>query len=285
MAYERAVHLLPAGVVLVECGPMRLTISARIGRVPQVRESLAAADQAVAFLERIAAERPLFDRRRGPAYPGLRDALGRRMAAAAAAVGDPDLTPMAAVAGTIADAVADLLAARGMSRVIVENGGDIAVRNREPEPVTVGIRRCVASPEIAAVLVLGSERPAWGVATSGLGGRSLTRGVAEAAVAVAADAATADAAATAVANASAIDHPAVGRAEAAALDPHTDIAGLAVTAAVGELPAEAVASALDGALSRAEALVAAGVILGAYVSVQGRSRATPFVARRLVAPG
>jgi hypothetical protein len=281
MGYEKAVHRLPGGGVLVACGPMRLTIFARLGRVPQTGECLRAADAAVGFLERIAAERPLLDRARGPQWAGLRDPLTLKMAAAVRAVGDADLGPMAAVAGTIADAVADLLAGRGMRRVIVENGGDIAVRNREAEPVTVGIRTRVDSAAIARVLTLEAGPSAWGVATSGLGGRSLTRGVADAAVVAAADAAVADAAATAVANASFVEDPAVERAEASRLDPHTDIAGLLVTRRVGRLPEAAAARALDQALRRAGELAAAGVIVGAFVSVQGRSAATPAIASRL----
>ena len=59
------------------------------------------------------------------------------MWAAVSMIGDSDLTPMAAVAGTIADATADFLVESGLTRVIVNNGGDVAVRLTKGETVSV----------------------------------------------------------------------------------------------------------------------------------------------------
>ena len=108
---------------------------------------------------------------------------------------------MAAVAGTIADATADFLAESGLTRVIVNNGGDVAVRLAEGEKVSVGIRPDVNRPRVSHRLLLAPEMDIGGVCTSGLGGRSFTRGIASAATVFANRAAIADAAATAVANA------------------------------------------------------------------------------------
>ena len=226
MAYEKTVHMLAGGAVMIECGPMRLVIDARVGKVAQPQQALRAADEAVRFLEGVATARPFLGRDYRGFTPQITDPLALKMVASIQAVGDEDLTPMAAVAGTIADAVADFLFERGMTRVLVDNGGDVAIRCCDGEPVAVGIRPNVESKRIAQVMVLGPERTAWGIATSGLGGRSLTRGVLEAATVVAADASLADAAATAVANASYVEDSAVVQAPAEAIDPRTDIAGL-----------------------------------------------------------
>jgi hypothetical protein len=188
---------------------------------------------------------------------------------------------MAAVAGTIADAVADFLFERGMTRVLVDNGGDLAIRCCDGEPVTVGIRPQVDSRSISHALVLGPERTAWGIATSGLGGRSLTRGVLEAATVVAVDASLADAAATAVANAGTVEDSAVDQRPAEAIDPHTDIAGLRVTAGVGPLLEEKKIQAVNQAMRRAEKLIDDRIVLGAFVACQGRSAMTRFIAERL----
>lgn len=268
---------------MVECGPMRLVIDARVGRVPQPQQAARAAEEAVRFLEGVAAARPFLGRDYTRQVSAVSDPLALKMIASVRAVGDGDLTPMAAVAGTIADAVADFLFARGMTRVVVDNGGDVAVRCCEGPPVTVGIRPAVDRAHLLHALVLGPEREAWGIATSGFGGRSLTRGVLDAATVVAADASLADAAATAIANAGLVEDDAVVRAAAEALDPHTDIAGLAVTARVGPLSEPKKGEALQRALARAEALVAGGVISGAYLSCQGRTAMTRFVAERLSA--
>jgi ApbE superfamily uncharacterized protein (UPF0280 family) len=282
MPYERSVHLLQGGSVLVECGPMRLIIDARVGKVAQPQQAARAADEAVSFLEGVAAARPFLGRDYREQVARITDPLALKMIASVQAVADADLTPMAAVAGTIADAVADFLFQRGMTRVLVDNGGDIAIRSCDGEPVTVGIRPQVDRRSLSHAVVLEPERTAWGVATSGTGGRSLTRGVLEAAVVIAADAATADAAATAVANASHILDGAVIRRPAEAIDPHTDIAGLEVTAGVGALTEEGRRMALDQALGRAEELIGARIILGALVACQGRIAMTRFMAERVI---
>ena len=107
------------------------------------------------------------------------------------------------------------------------------------------------------------------MATSGLGGRSLTRGIASAATVVAQTASLADAAATAVANASFLEDAQVWRRRAEELDPYTDIAGLDVTVKVGPLSEEKKSQALAQAIQKAEDLVRREVILGAFVAVQG----------------
>ncbi len=281
MPYETSIHLLQGGAVLVECGPMRLVIDARIGKVAQPQQSVRAAEQAVRFLEGVAQARPFLGHGYRELTPVVTDPLALKMIASAQAVGDDDLTPMAAVAGTMADAVADFLFHRGMTRVLVDNGGDVAIRSCDGEPITVGIRPRVDSQGISHALVLGPERTAWGVATSGFGGRSLTRGVLDAATIVAADASLADAAATAVANASCIADNAVVRKPAEEIDPHTDIAGLDVTLGIGVLEPENRQKAIDQAMRRAEQLIASGIILGAFVACQGLNTMTRFISERL----
>jgi hypothetical protein len=282
MPYEKSIHLLPGGSVMVECGPMRLVIDARVGKVPQPQQAVRAADEAVRFLEAVARSRPFLGRDYRRLMPHITDPLALKMVASVKAVGDQDLTPMAAVAGTIADAVADFLFERGMTRVLVDNGGDVAIRCGDGEPVAVGIRPNVGNKNITHAVVLGPGRTAWGVATSGFGGRSLTRGVVDAATIVAADTSLADAAATAVANASYVTHSAVARKPAEEIDLFTDIAGLQVTDKVGRLPDSTRQEALDRSIRRAEKLIQRKIIFGAFVCVQGKTAMTPFVAERLI---
>ena len=281
MLYDRSAHLLPGGAVLVECGPMRLVIDARIGRVAQPQEAQQAAEHAVRCLEGVAAAWKSLGRDYRERMSQITDPLALKMIASVQAVGDADLTPMAAVAGTIADAVAEFLFQRGMTRVLVDNGGDIAIRSSEDEPIKVGIRLQPDPQRVSHAVVLRPERTAWGVATSGLGGRSLTRGVLEAATVVAGDASLADAAATAVANASYIADSAVVRKPAEAIDPHTDIAGLDVTVRVDPLAEKSKELAIDQALRRAEDLIENRIILGAFVACQGRLAMTRFIADRI----
>ena len=205
MPYQKAINVLQDGAVMAEYGPMRLVISAFVGKVPQPEMGKRAAEESFKYLEQVARLRGLLRRRYTEIPENLEDSIAGKMIRSVLAVGDKDLTPMAAVAGTIADAVADFLFNRGMTRVVVDNGGDVAVRLLGDASVTVGIRQKVDKQEISNVIALDSKLPSWGVTTSGLGGRSLTRGVASAATVIAESASMADAAATAIANASFVE--------------------------------------------------------------------------------
>lgn len=267
MGYEQRIILLRQGSVLAECGPMRLRISAWVGRLPQPEEAVRAAQESMSFLEQVAAVRPQLSEAWGSVSKERLGPLGRKMWESVALVGDPDLTPMAAVAGSIADSVADFLAERGMTKVIVENGGDIAFRLARGERISVGVRPRVDRKELTHCLKLDGTNTSWGVATSGLGGRSFTRGIAWSATVLATSASKADAAATAVANATWVPCAHVKRAKAGELDPGSDIAKLEVTLDVGKLPLDVATKGLEKGLAKALGLKAQGVIEGAFLCV------------------
>jgi hypothetical protein len=189
---------------------------------------------------------------------------------------------MAAVAGAIADYVADFLVNLGVPRVAVDNGGDLAVRIGCGGAFSVGVRTDVRMKEITHVITLDQCTPSWGVATSGLGGRSLTRGVASSATVIASRSALADAAATSIANATHVDDEEIVQLPAEEVDPYTDIPGVLVTVRMGELPGEKVDLALKKARKRAEQLVEARVIFGALVAVQGEVTMTDFFREHMI---
>lgn len=244
--------------------------------------ALRAADESFGFLERVARHRKFLGRLFLDYREDIKDPLVLKMINSVVELGDEDLTPMAAVAGTIADAVADFLFERGMTKVVVDNGGDVAIRAHRDAPITVGIRPDVNDRAVSHVIGLDPSIPSHGVATSGLGGRSLTRGIASAATVVARTASLADAAATAVANASFLEDEQVWRRPAEELDPYTDIPGLDITVKVGPLSEEKKSMAVSKALRRAEELVRRELILGAFVAVQGKYEMTQYFRDRLV---
>jgi ApbE superfamily uncharacterized protein (UPF0280 family) len=282
MPYQQSITPLRAGVVLAECGPMRVTISAAVGKVPQSEMAIEAAKASFEFLERIAHHRRLLSRKQIDVPSQLEDALVVTMIQSVLAVDDPGLTPMAAVAGTIGDGIADYLFERGMTKVLVDNGGDISIRLQGVEHATVGIRPEICSNAITGVITLDSSCPSWGVATSGLGGRSLTTGVASAATVIARRAALADAAATAIANASLVADHAVIQRPAEEIDPATDLAGVPVTVEVGPLSSRKKSMALSQAMEKSKELLQRRVIMGAYVEVQGKTAMTDFFQTRLI---
>lgn len=282
MSYQTNIQCLDGGKILAECGPMRLVIGAWLAGMPQRELCVRAAQESFALLERIARQRQLLSKRYLEVPGDVDDFQAMKMIRSVLAV-DPELTPMAAVAGTIADGVSSFLVRRGMSRVVVNNGGDVAIRTGPGTSVNVGIRPGLNhGSEIREIMTLCDDRPAWGVATSGLEGRSLTRGVASAATVVAGSASLADAAATSLANSSYVEDETVVQKPAEELDEHTDIPGTAVTVQAGPFSEETKALALERAMNKAKGLIAKGIIYGAYVAVDGQFGMTDFVRCRLM---
>lgn len=269
MPYEQSIGLLDEESVLAECGPMRLVIRAWDKGRPQTDLCHKAAEQSFSFLERIANLRQMLSLPVAKIESLPDDALARQMIQSVQAIGDNDLTPMAAVAGTIADAVADWLFKQEMTKVLVDNGGDISIRLSDNEEAAVGIRPDINSPNLSHVLRLNSQNSSWGVTTSGLGGRSFTRGIASAVTAVAERASVADAAATAVANACFVKDKDITQVPAEHIDPNTDLKGILVTVEVGAMIREKILLAVNPALEKAEALSRSGTILGAFIALHG----------------
>jgi ApbE superfamily uncharacterized protein (UPF0280 family) len=296
---EAPYRLLRPGRVLVDHGPITMTVEASRQGSPFTPAALAGAERALAALEELARRLPVVRRPVGELVQGLqgtRWAVGepapcspaarddwpeewpeplRRMVAAVLRLEEDDFTPLAAVAGAIAELALEAAVAAGATRAIVNNGGDIALRVPEGERVRVGIVSDLAARRCTHVLEVSGESGIGGVATSGLGGRSLTKGIASAAVALSASASVADAAATAIANATNCDHPAIQRCLAEEIDPGTDIRGHVVTRAVGELPEEAQEAALWAGAARARALQQRGVVRGWVIFVGTRWTSFP----------
>jgi len=106
--------------------------------------------------------------------------------------------PMASIAGAIADEIGDLLIERyGCKEVLIENGGDIFVKNIEPVVVSVYAGNSVLSGKIGLEIPPGR----WGICTSsGTVGHSISFGNADAVTVVSETAAVADAFATSYCN-------------------------------------------------------------------------------------
>ena len=278
MSYEQSIALLDEETVLAECGPMRLAIRAWQNSAPQITLCRQAAEASFAYLEAVAKHRAVLSNLAGNITALPKNALAQRMIESVRTIGDIDLTPLAAVAGTIADAVADWLFGRGLTKVVVDNGGDIAIRLAAGETATVGIRPQVDRLDISHIAQLDDRSSSWGVTTSGLGGRSFTRGIASAVTVIAENASIADAASTAIANACFVNDPNIRQIPAEQIDPNTDLAGKTVTISVGKLARSKRKAAQIRALQRAEDLVAGGLIVGALICQGQRSDMTASLA-------
>lgn len=207
------------------------------------------------------------------AHPLFRGPVARRMAAACWPYRSVYITPMAAVAGSVADEIlAAMLRGHDLDRAYVNNGGDIAFHLAEGEALRAAVVCNPDLPHLDAIATLDAAQPSRGLATSGWRGRSFSLGIADAVTVLAENAAVADAAATIIANAVNIDHPMIQRQPAHALRDESDLGALPVTVSVGTLPIFAIDEALSAGVARAQDLRRSGLIQAAFLSLQGESR-------------
>ncbi len=197
------------------------------------------------------------------------------MAAACRPFADVFVTPMAAVAGAVADELMAVMRdAAELKRAYVNDGGDIAVYCAPGTTLDIGIAGSFGRgpvPRVNGRARIGYGDGVGGIATSGARGRSFSLGIANSVTVLAADAATADVAATLIANAVDIDHLAIVRRPASALDPDSDLGDRLVTVSVGDLPCGAVRAALAAGRQRAAGYLARGLIVDAALMLQGET--------------
>jgi ApbE superfamily uncharacterized protein (UPF0280 family) len=254
-------------------GPIDLIISAD-GEAEAVGCAYQAAQSAFpGILPRLVSELAVLRTPIGDAMPGVHGPVARRMAHACWPYRSQFITPMAAVAGSVADEMVMIMCdAAPLRRLIVNNGGDIAIHLGEGESAIAGVVTRPDQPHIAGTIRISCSDPARGVATSGWRGRSQSRGIADAVTVLAHDAAKADAAATMIANTVDADHPAVRRAPARSVKDDSDLGDLEVTVEVGPLPQAIVAEALARGEAQAKTFLASGLICGAVLMLQEQYR-------------
>ncbi len=212
---------------------------------------------------------------RWPLGQPMAHAVANRMLAACGSHRQSFVTPMIAVAGSVADVVCERLARAGLRRVFVNNGGDIALRLQPGQSLRLALAPLRAEPALAPgqwpVLTIHGHAAVRGVATSGWRGRSFSLGVADAVTVLAASASAADAAATLIANATNVESTAVLRRRACDLDEQSDLGQRLVTTEVGPLTARETCMAVSAGQAVAESMYKEGEIIAARI-VLGSSR-------------
>ena len=209
----------------------------------------------------------------GAAHPLVRGPVARRIVFAVWPHRDVFVTPMAAVAGAVADELlAALVHGRALHKAYVNDGGDIALHLDGYAEFDVGIAGNPAMAMLDGGLKVSSASTVRGIATSGWRGRSQSLGIADAVTVLAESAAAADAAATLVANAVNVDHPAIRRLPAHAVKEDGDLGDLPVTVDVGPLPPAMVEAALDAGTRVAVDLCNRGLVVDAYLALNGMWR-------------
>ena len=177
------------------------------------------------------------------------------------------ITPMAAVAGAVAEAVLAAMVGNGIARAYVNNGGDIAVHLTGREVLTCAMAGTGGQVEMRAA------NPSRGIATSGWRGRSWSRGIADSVTVLAKTASMADAAATMIANAVDLPgHPGIARRAATDLQADSDLGHRLVTVGVSGLTAADITQALDRGAIAARSFLVRGLIDSAALFLQSDHR-------------
>src|ERR1700675_3398263 len=257
--------------VHLEGGPDGLIVEAH-GSEASLRAAYhAAARRFTGLLDELCDELPALRRAADPRQCLLEGPVARRMHAAVAPfAADHFITPMAAVAGSVAEEILGaMLGAARLERAYVNNGGDIALHLTNGEQFTVGLMDRPDRHGLLRRMVIRADDPSRGVATSGRHGRSFSLGIADAVTVLARTASQADAAATIIANAVDLPgHPAITRRPACDLQPDSDLGTRLVTRDVGVLSRGEIEDALEAGAASARKLLAAGLIDGAALRLR-----------------
>ncbi|MEP3279787.1 MAG: UPF0280 family protein [Stappiaceae bacterium] len=268
-------HLLADGKRLhLHHGPIDLIIEAFGADRDAAYRS--AAQRFETILTELVGELPLL-RERAVSNRTFAGAVARRMQKAVEPFCAQFVTPMAAVAGSVADEIlAAIQNVPEMRKAYVNNGGDVAFHLCEGETINAAI-----SGLPHGRITMDFTQPFRGIATSGWRGRSFSLGIADSVSVVAADAASADVAATMIANAVALEGcPRVKTSPADELSPDSDLGTMLVTIDVGELYPEEVDLALDQGAKVAQSLLNCGLIGGAVLQLHDEIRAVGLPADR-----
>ena len=195
------------------------------------------------------------------------------------AVSDLDVfvTPMAAVAGAVADEILDVMRETvensdyyldNVNRMYVNNGGDLSFWLKNGSSFSVGVIDNIETPELNTKVSLHHESPVRGIATSGWRGRSQSLGIADAVTVLAKSAVEADVAATLIANDVNIEYPGIEKRPATELKDDSDLGSMPVTVDVPSLPDFMVSEALNKGAKTARKFINMGIIETAYLSLQ-----------------
>jgi ApbE superfamily uncharacterized protein (UPF0280 family) len=265
-------HLLPDGKRLhLQDGPIDLVIEAS-GQAGAVSAAYRAAEIRFAtILDELCGELSLL-RQATAVRPG--GVTARRMWQATLPFAqDRFITPMAAVAGSVAEEILGAMtAAADLTRAYVNNGGDIALHLASGAAFKIGLIDRPDQPSLFGYAEVKEQDKVRGIATSGWRGRSFSLGIADAVTVLAETASSADAAATIIANDVDLPaHPAITRVPACEIQPDNDLGARKVTRRVGPLREHEVDQALRNGGKTARSLLEKGLIIAAALHLNGET--------------
>lgn len=261
---------LGPGKIFYDYGPISMVISAWQTGKPLTQKCKESTEVAQKCLEEISINLEKIKKPWPLCQEEKLTGLAQLMWMAAKNTGAKDLTPLAAVAGAVSDHVADWLFKEGATKVIVNNGGDVALRLANDEETCVGIVPYIGAEHYGQTVKVKGTDNIGGIATSGLGGRSFTKGIADSVTVFAERCIVADVFATTLANASFIPSPRVKQVLAEKIDPKTDLVGEMVTVSVDRLESSEIEKSLRQIKDFAQKNSLLNLIEAVFVHLQGQ---------------
>lgn len=273
---------LPEGRWHFQHGPMDIVLDAQGSAATVALAHEQAWQRFSGILQELVAELPLLRTPVGTTCP-LLGPIAQRMWQACQPYRNSFITPMAAVAGAVAQELIDCYAHDGIRRAWINNGGDVALHLAPGQSLRIGIFADLARLDLTQILgdlrtdgqfEISQALSVRGVATSGWRGRSFSLGIADSVTVLARTAAQADAAATIIANAVNVDDVRIVRRAARELKDDSDLGALLVTVDVPRLEPQCVQRALQSGLRCARRLQASGLIWSAALICQNQTLTT-----------
>lgn len=255
--------------VFINYGPIQMTLDIKVGSIRNTEIAFKVADYIIGELKNLMKYMPQLKELNSlkdlnDDYPEVLN----KMITAVNRCGDETINVLGAVAGSFSDIALEKAIELGASRAIINNGGDIAFKDISGDQVKIGIPLSRDLSRNKLVMTITDDMDVRGICTSGLGGRSFTKGIATASVVLADNAAVADACATYLGNMTNVEDERITRCFAEDIDSGTDIPGQMVTLSVGNISKDKIYQALLNGANAAEKLYERGIIKGALLCVK-----------------
>lgn len=265
---------LPGGRLHLQHGPIDLIIKAEGKSAAIANAYRLAGERFEKVLTELVSELALLRQASDPGRKPL-SPVAQRMWQATTLSPGTFITPMAAVAGSVADEILHVMTrdTADLNKVFVNNGGDIALWKNAKESFSIELA-IIPVPtnnqhRRAITLHIGGNDQIGGVATSGRHGRSLSLGIADSVTVLAKNAAIADTTATLIANAVNIKSNKVKRLPASEVELESDLGEQLVTVDVEQLDDNERDMALRKGMQETQEFLDRGLLESVFIFLQG----------------
>lgn len=221
--------------VFIDYGPIQMSIDCRVDDILNIEIEKRVAEEVLKEFNKLLPYTTKLKQMRAIKKSESNSIVLNKMIDAVDITESKDLNTLASVAGSFSEYASEVAKNIGATKAIINNGGDIALYNDEQKPITVAIP---VNDNQQLKIIVDKSMQINGICTSGLKGRSFTKGIATFCTVFASKSSVADACATYIANETNEEHPNILRCLAQDIDEQTDIKGQLITLKILDIPQE-----------------------------------------------